>query len=433
MRGQRFREELPVSRVWYCATCGYEVDRGGRCHNCKELLVESPLPELESEESNGTDADTELGYRLTDWDDRDRGRLIEVLIEAEILHRFEGDELVVGADDEATVDALVADIGQGVGDDDDVDDNLGEADEATVEALESLLHAARRLRIDPTDMAADGELAESGAEIFAIDHAYGVDGETWAAIGRVTRRLLAALGADIALEDEISGQAAVLCRLVEPIVSPQDGDTTPWRVAQTARMVTTYHPPVDVVEGSEGSEGEEGSEAGEDGGDGDTEDRHEVVYDLADWLPEERAQIDLLLERDGIAHGWEGTDIVVSEDDWDAVDALCAEVGRPDVGPLEPVDDPDADDEDGYQALSELFGAADRLAGDPEDKVKRQAFVDAAAAVTEAPVPFGMSDDQWWRIKSRVRSLNDSLDVGAGAIVIKDSATTLSDLLRGFV
>jgi hypothetical protein len=32
-----------------------------------------------------------------------------------------------------------------------------------------------------------------------------------------------------------------------------------------------------------------------------------------------------------------------------------------------------------------------------------------------------------------VRSLTDSLDVGAGAVVIRDSATTLSDLLRGFV
>jgi hypothetical protein len=419
-----------VSRVWYCVTCGYEVDRGGRCHNCKELLVESPLPELaEPADADGTDEDTEVGYRLTDWDDRDRGRLIEALIESQILHRFEGDELVVGAGDEAAVDALVADIGGGTGDEDNDLDDLGEADEATVEALEALLHAARRLRVDPTDMAADGELAESGAVIFAIDHAYGVDGETWAAIGRVTRRLLAALGADIALEDEISGQAAVLCRLLEPIVSPQATDATPWRVAATAQRATSYHPPLEVVSGTEMADAGEA----EDAEDAEEEDRHQVVYDLADWLPEERAQLDLLLERDGIAHFWEATDIVVSEDDWDVVDALCAEVGRSDTGPLEPVDDPDADDEDGYQALSELFGAADRLANDPEDKVKRQAFVDAAATVTGAPVPFGMSDDQWWRIKSRVRSLTDSLAVGAGAVVIRDSAATLSDLLRGFV
>jgi hypothetical protein len=402
-----------VSSVWYCAVCGYEVDRGGRCHNCKQALVESPLAELA-----GTDPDNEIGYRLTDWDDRDRGRLIEALIDSEVLHRFEADELVVGADDEAAVDAMVAQIGGGSGDSDgDFDADQGQADEVTVEALEALLHAARRLRTDPTDMAADGELAEAAAEIFAIDHVYGVDDETWAAIGRVTRRLLAALGADVALEDEISGQAAVLCRLVEPIVSPRTSDATPWTVTASPYLRSaSYHPPPET-----------GTQTDED------EDHHQVVYDLADWLPEERAQLDLLLERDDIAHTWEGTDIVVSEDEWDAVDALCAGLGRSDPGPLAPVEDPDADDEDGYQALSELFGAADRLSGDPEDKAKRKALTDAATAVSGAPVPFGMSDDQWWRIKSRVRSLTDSLDVGAGPVVIRDSATTLSDLLRGFV
>ena len=53
-----------MSTVWYCATCGYEVDRGGRCHNCKEPLAESPLAELAEGE-----VDDEVGYRLTDWDD----------------------------------------------------------------------------------------------------------------------------------------------------------------------------------------------------------------------------------------------------------------------------------------------------------------------------------------------------------------------------
>jgi hypothetical protein len=415
-----------VSRVWYCAVCGYEVDRGGRCHNCKEALIESPLAELAED-----DSDDEVGYRLTDWDDSQRAQLIEALIEGEVLHRFEGDELVVTADDETAVDALVAQIGGGLEGQDDED---GEADEATVEALESLLHAARRLRTDPTDMAADGELAESGAEIFAIDHVYGVDGDVWASIGRVTRRLLAALGADIALEDEISSQAAVLCRLVEPIVSPRDQDAEPWRVAQTARMATTYHPPPLAADDATDGEAEEEGDEGEEGeGEGEGDDRHQVVYDLADWLPEERAQLDVLLERDGVGHWWEGTDVVVAEVDWDQVDALFTEVGRSGEGPLEPVEDPEADDEEDYRALSELFGAADRLAGDPDDKAKRQAFAGAAAFVAEAQVPFGMSDDQWWRIKSRVRSLTDSIEVGAGDVVIRDSATTLSDLLRGFV
>jgi hypothetical protein len=389
-----------VSRIWYCAICGYEVDRGGRCHNCKEALVPSPLAELPE-----ADPDAEVGYRLAGWDDADRGRLIEELIDGEVLHRFEDDELVVGADDEEAVDAIVAGIGAAPRDrgHDHADEEGGDED---FDGLEALLDAARRLRIDPTDMAADGDLAEAGAAVFAVDHVRGVAPELWASIGRVTRRLLAALGADVALETEISGQAAVLCRLVEPLLSPRAG-------------VATAEATAEATAGA--------AEQDQD------EDRHQVVYDLADWLPEERALLDVLLGRDSIAYSWEGTDIVVSEDDWDHVDALCAVVGRPEPGPLQPVDDPEADDEDGYQALSELFGAADRISGDPDNKAKRQALIDAASVVTGAPVPFGMSDDQWWRIKSRVRSLTESIDASAAAEVIGGDATTLADLLRGFV
>src|ERR1700738_1282900 len=94
-----------MSRVWYCANCGYEVDRGGRCHSCKEPLVESPLPELAEGE-----ADDEVGYRLADWDDTQRGGLIQALIDSEIPHRFEADELVVAADNEAAADAIVAQV-----------------------------------------------------------------------------------------------------------------------------------------------------------------------------------------------------------------------------------------------------------------------------------------------------------------------------------
>ena len=83
--------------------------------------------------------------------------------------------------------------------------------------------AAARLRVDPTDMNADGDLAESAAAIFATAEPSGVDGETWSAIGRVTRRLLGALGAEDALEDEIATQAAILCRLVGPIIGVAEG------------------------------------------------------------------------------------------------------------------------------------------------------------------------------------------------------------------
>ena len=158
-----------MSRVWYCATCGYEVDRGGRCHNCHMPLVQSPLAELAEGE-----VDDEVGYRLDEWDDEARVELIEALIDAEVRHRFEADELVVAAEDEADVDDLVAGVtaalaeadgGAAEGDASDGSDGTedGEIDPATLRMVATLYDGARRLREDPTDMAADGDVAEVAA------------------------------------------------------------------------------------------------------------------------------------------------------------------------------------------------------------------------------------------------------------------------------
>jgi hypothetical protein len=92
-----------VSKIWYCYNCGYEVTSKGRCHQCKEKFLPSPLPELEAGEE-----EAEVGYRLEDWADATRGRLIHSLVRSGILHRFEDDELVVRTDDEEEVDELVA-------------------------------------------------------------------------------------------------------------------------------------------------------------------------------------------------------------------------------------------------------------------------------------------------------------------------------------
>ena len=65
-------------------------------------------------------------------------------------------------------------------------------------------------------MQADVALGESSAAVFAADSLPDLDEDQLAAVGRVTRRLLGALGADEALEDEIRHQAEVLCRLLAP-------------------------------------------------------------------------------------------------------------------------------------------------------------------------------------------------------------------------
>ena len=65
-------------------------------------------------------------------------------------------------------------------------------------------------------MQADAALGEASAAVFAVDYLPDMDEYDLAAVGRVTRRLLGALGADEALEDEIRHQAEVLCRLIAP-------------------------------------------------------------------------------------------------------------------------------------------------------------------------------------------------------------------------
>jgi len=391
-----------MARVWYCAHCGYEVNRGGRCHNCKEPLTASPLTELAEGET-----DDELGYRLNDWEDEDRGQLIEALVEADIRHRFEGDELVVSAGDEVRVDRLMSDVSGRAGSSQ-TEGETGDVkplpdmppDPAMVAAVRALYDAARRLRRDPTDMVADTDVAEASADMFALNNLYGVDADSWAAIGRVTRRLLGALGADVALEDEIADQAAILCRLLDPLVQ---------------------------AEASEAAAADAGPT---DAGPTDEDEDDELVYELDDWLPEERAQLDLVLERDEVLHRWEGSDLVVPAAAEASLDPLFDEVDR--ASDLE-LPAAEGDDEAEYMALSDLFGASDRLAADPDNKNRRAQFQDAAEAIMEWSPPFGMTDDQWWRIRGQAKGVRDAVEADTAAPLLTDSATALRELLRQFV
>jgi len=402
-----------VSRMWYCRTCGYEVSSGGRCHSCGERLVESSVAEL----GEGEAAD-EVGYRLDGWEDEQRGQLIEALDRGTIRHRFEQDELVVDAADEASVDAIVESCGAMAEEDQLEEGHVAPEDVAVVDTL---YDAAWRLKSDPTDMVADRDLASASVQVFGIDRFYGVDTATWAAIGRVTRRLLVALGAEEALEDDIRDQAAILCRLVEPLVAPQDrnatGSMSGWQYQ------TIDAPPAEPS-------GEQLEQQGD-----------ELVYELVGWVPEQRAWLSVLLQRDGIPHDWEGEDLVVpsafesrAEELFDRVEHE-GETAPPASWSDEssPADDAGEEDEALYKAICELFAAADRVAGDPKDLIKCADLVHATLNVADSPVPFGMTDVQWWQVRARAKAVSESIALHADQEVVRSGATTLRDLLRGFV
>jgi hypothetical protein len=458
------------TKVWYCENCGYEVNSRGRCHSCGARLIASPLPELES----GPD-DDEVGYRLDLWDDRTRARLIESLILAGVLHRFEEEELVILAVDEAEVDRLV-DVVTGMaaparGLDDDDDEDPATPEEAK-DASRELYDAAKRLRDNPTDMQADAALGEASAAVFAVDYLPDMDEYDLAAVGRVTRRLLGALGADEALEDEIRHQAEVLCRLIAPSAGEAEAHAETERARgrlergakETRRLVVLPHskvtpggemgaPTLDLAAQAAASTelasdgavitgqlAHEPPDLSRDGGpdaddlvDGDEvedevddeeedENSGELVYELAEWLPEQRVELSMLLESAGVAYNWDGPDLTVAEEYETEVDGLFEQVH----GLL------DDDDEARYRSIEELFGAVDRLANDPGSEERRAAFLGAVAAV-ELPTPVGVDDAYWWRVRSQGHVVVGALDNAARNEDVSRESALLAEMLHEMV
>jgi hypothetical protein len=516
-----------ATKVWYCANCGYEVNSRGRCHNCGERLVASSLPELES----GPD-DDEVGYRLDMWDDPTRARLIEALINAGVRHRFEEEELVILAVDEAEVDHLVARVTGAVSDsryegyddrDEEESEQTGdlEGEEGTAVAGQ-LYDAAKRLRDDPTDMLADAALSEASVAVFALDYIPGMDEDHLAAVGRVTRRLLGALGADEALEDDIRHQAEVLCRLVAPsagevqeadeeeralarlelgaaekgrVVALPQSDVTPGGemgaadlsapdgegtgasdvvsvvavaeadgagsasgslddVAEEDRLdqagpvdLGADQVGADALEDEAGavdlndetSESEPGASvpgtgqfdedefqdeepAEEEAEEEEEEGTGELVYELAEWLPEQRVELSMLLESAGIAYNWDGSDLTVAEEHEDEVDGLFEQVHGPE----------EMDDEAQYHSIEELFRAVDRLANDPGDDERRRALLETVGVV-EVPTPVGVDDGYWWRVRSQGHALVAAIEHGSRNDEVSREAALLAEMLHEMV
>jgi hypothetical protein len=467
------------------------------------------LPELES----GPE-DDEVGYRLDLWDDETRGRLIQVLISARTRHRFEEEELVILAADEARVDRIVAQVTGALADDDEDEDDEGLDRGATTtgeNVARDLYDAAKVLREDPTDMQADVALGESSAAVFAADSLPYLDEDQLAAVGRITRRLLGALGADEALEDEIRHQAEVLCRLLapaageaelaaeierarqrletgakqkrRPVALPRSPVTPGGEMGEAALVATTVPgatvpgatvpgatvpgapvpdgdvdggrdggvdniaapaqaadlpagaviaaasaPPLDLAAGADDEPEARSFDAGTDGEEGDIEedeeeeDTGELVYELAEWLPEQRVELSVLLEGAGISYSWDGADLTIAEEHETEVDGLFEQVH----GAL------DDDDEARYRSIEELFGAVDRLANDPGSEERRAGFLEAVGAV-ELPTPVGVDDAYWWRVRSQGHAVVAALDHQARNEEISREAALLAEMLHEMV
>lgn len=146
----------------------------------------------------------------------------------------------------------------------------------------------------------------------------------------------------------------------------------------------------------------------------------EVVFEMAEWGDEFRAAVTKVLDQRGVGHDWEGTDLVVDEEDADLVDAILDELEATPLDEIVELEDvpPPAADEATYDDMSALYVAADRFVHAPDDPDVEADFREAAEKIAGTSAPYGIGDREWTRIL---------------AAVDDDTAHALRDLLRPYV
>ena len=187
--------------------------------------------------------------------------------------------------------------------------------------------------------------------------------------------------------------------------------------------------------------------------DGDEGDHDSLVYELADWEPEMRGRLDMLLKSRGIAYRWErvgelyegdefttagdpqewevATNLVVAEADEETIDAILDEVEFPMA--LEGTDDEGGDDEASYERMANLFNASDKLMHDPTDVSIAGEFIDAADAVKGGLPPFGVDGDLWSEVQRQAGALSAQLDAESDDETVSTLARDLRNLLQPLV
>lgn len=157
-----------------------------------------------------------------------------------------------------------------------------------------------------------------------------------------------------------------------------------------------------------------------------------LVYELDEWNEEDRAKLSTLLTAEGIAHQWDGDELLVGEADEARVDAVLDQVEFPDA--LDAVDDDGEEDEERYETMTDLFVAVDRLANANPVQVELAAEVIAAAqAVLALAQPFGIDDATWDQVRRRAAAVAQALQEETDDTVVVGDAIVLRDLLRSLV
>lgn len=159
----------------------------------------------------------------------------------------------------------------------------------------------------------------------------------------------------------------------------------------------------------------------------DEEDDEQVAYDLADWDDDSCVRLLDALAAETIPYGLDGDELVVAGLDEARVDEIVAAITTPGAtltagGPAS------------FEAMSELFVAADQLVRDPDDHGGTAALVQGARAAAGASAPYGM-DTAWWDgVVARAGALADLVESPAPDLEqVVDLASALRNELRPYI
>ena len=159
-----------------------------------------------------------------------------------------------------------------------------------------------------------------------------------------------------------------------------------------------------------------------------------LVYEMDGWEQGERDALSSLLSDEDIPHRWDGDDLLVPEETEARVDGLLDRVEFPDALEAVGAEGDEVDDEAVYAVMSDLFVAADRLAGERVVDIEMAGeLATASAAASNAPPPYGVEPGTWKQVQQMAEGVLAALEAEADDDVVNREAVALRDLLRRYV
>lgn len=133
------------------------------------------------------------------------------------------------------------------------------------------------------------------------------------------------------------------------------------------------------------------------------DDDEQVAYDLTDWDDDSCLRLLDALAAEEIPYGLDGDELLVGSGDEARVDEIVEALTTP--GAILTTGGPAS-----FEAMSELFVAADELSHDPDDAGAIASLVQGARAAAGATAPYGMEPGWWDGVVARAGALADLLE-----------------------